>query len=260
MSRQRISRLVFILFVSIVSGCAQFPSGDGSRDEISLLNAIVADQVEYVKAVVSSGAVSANARIPAPAYAEGTPLITIASREGSLKVLGYLISAGADVNARTPVNETALMLAVYFYGTDRQGTPKENFEKAARMLVEAGALLENDGGSYTPLSYAAYQGNEKMVRYLLERGARVNADARNGVARINTPLMMAAMQGHKETTIILLRAGADARIRVHGRHTASELAEKYIGGNLIGMLKCAEQLRPGETFAQRCDGSRRAGL
>jgi len=260
MSRYHAFAAVTLLLVGIFTGCAQLPGGDGGRDDIGLLNAIVADQVEYVKAAVDSGTVTVNERIPAPAYAEGTPLITIAAREGALTVLRYLISAGADVNARTPVNETPLMLAAYFYGTDRQGTPNENFDQAARMLVDAGALLENDGASYTPLSYAAYQGNDKMVRFLLERGARVNADAQNGVTYINTPLMMAAMQGHKETTLILLRAGADARIRVDDGHTASELAAKYIGRDLVGVLKCAEQLQSGETFAQQCDGSQRARL
>lgn len=262
MSPYRAFNALLLLLVSVFTGCAQLSGGGAGSDNVALLNAIASDQVQFVKAAVDTGVVTVNDRIPASGYSEGTPLITIAAREGAIKVLAYLISAGADVNARTPVNETALMLAVYFYGTDRQGTPNENFEKAARMLVEAGAELENYGASYTPLSYAAYQGNDKMVRYLIERGARVDADAdaRNGTIDINTPLMMAAMQGHKDTTVILLRAGANARIRAHHGHTAAELAEKYTGASLLGILKCAERLRSGETFAKRCDASQRAGL
>ena len=41
----------------------------------------------------------------------GEPLLALAARAGSVQVVRYLISAGADINARTPVNETPLMLA-----------------------------------------------------------------------------------------------------------------------------------------------------
>jgi ankyrin repeat protein len=167
----------------------------------------------------------------------------------------YLIDAGADVNATTPANETSLMLATYFYGSDRDGVGGENYEKAVRMLVEAGAKLENERASYTPLAYAAYQGHNGMVEYLLKRGARVDGGARNGVAYINTPLMMASMQGHRKTALLLLRAGADARVRVYHGHTAAELAEKHLGRDLVGILKCAEHLAPGEAFSQRCEGT-----
>jgi len=252
MNLNRISSLAFVIVIGVFAGCAQMPSGD---DTIGLHNAIVGDQVGYVKAAVESGTVNVNQRIPAPAYAEGTPLVTIAARAGAIEVLRYLISAGADVNARTPANETPLMLATYFYGSDRDGAGGENFDKVVHALVESGAQLENDPGSYTPLAYAAYQGHEQMVQYLLARGARVDSDAQNGVAHVNTPLMMAAMQGHRKTVLLLLRSGADARVRVENGHTAAELAEKHLGRDLIGYLKCAERLPRGEKFATRCEGS-----
>jgi ankyrin repeat protein len=93
------------------------------------------------------------------------------------------------------------------------------------------------------------------VRYLLERGARVDADANEGVIYVNTPLMMAAIQGHFDTAMYLLRAGADARVRVYLGHTARELAAKHNHQNMAATLRCAEALAPGEKFAQRC-GSR----
>jgi ankyrin repeat protein len=109
------------------------------------------------------------------------------------------------------------------------------------MLVEAGASLENLAYRYTPLAYAAYQGNERIVHYLIERGARVNGGAQRGGTYINTPLMMAAMQGHERIVRALLRAGADADVRVYGGHTAAEFAAKYNHRALAQLLTCAQR-------------------
>lgn len=243
-----------LIVLSLLAGCAQLPGGTADTDR--LRNAIAIDDTGYLEEAVRSGRVGVNQRIPIPGYLEGTPLITIAARYGSVKVLRYLISAGANVNSRTPIGETALMLASYFASDDSQGgaAPGERYEQAVRMLVEAGSSLENEPHHYTPLAYAAYQGNDRIVRYLVERGARVNGDAEDGIVYVNTPLMMASIQGHVDTALWLLRAGADARVRIHHGNTAAELAQKNNHGNLIGALRCAEQLAPGEAFAGKCLG------
>ncbi len=241
-----------LMVLSLLAGCAQLPGG--KVDTERLRNAIAIDDAGYLQEAVKSGRVGVNQRIPTPGYLEGTPLITVAARYGSLNVLRYLIAAGANVNARTPAGETALMLASYFSTDDdrQSAASSERYERAVRMLVESGASLENEPHNYTPLAYAAYQGHDRIVRYLLERGARVNGDEQDGIVYVNTPLMMAAIQGHMDTALWLLRAGADARVRIHLGNTAAELAQKYNHGNLIGTLKCAERLDPGEAFAQKC--------
>jgi ankyrin repeat protein len=114
-------------------------------------------------------------------------------------------------------------------------------ERAVKLLVEAGANLENQPYQYTPLAYAAYQGNENVVRYLVNRGARVNADAAAGGTYINTPLMMAAIQGHESIARVLLSSGADADVRVYGGHTAAEFAAKYNHHQLARLLQCAQR-------------------
>lgn len=236
---------VGLTVVYLLAGCAQMPGGKADTER--LRNAIAIDDVGYLQEAVRSGRVGVNQHIPAPGYLEGTPLITIAGRYGSLESLRYLIAAGANVNARTPAGETALMLASYFSADD---SPR--YERAVRTLVEAGANLENEPHHYTPLAYAAYQGHDRIVRYLIESGARVNGDAQDGVVYINTPLMMAAIQGHTDTAMWLLRAGADPRIRIYLGNTAAELAQKYNHGSLIRSLRCAERLAPGEAFALKC--------
>lgn len=239
-------------------GCANLPTPGSRLDATGLGNAIVVDHVEYVRAAVEARVASVNERIPAPVYAEGTPLITIAARAGAVKVMRYLIAARADLNARTPAGETAMMLAAYFRGdaADNGGPSFERHEQVVKMLVEAGAVLENEPYNYTPLAYAAYQGHDHIIRYLLKQGAQVDAGASLGYAYINTPLMMAAMQGHQSAALLLLRAGADARIRVANGHTATELAVKYRANGMVPLLRCAEQVGPGERFIQTCDGRR----
>ncbi|MGW8183092.1 MAG: ankyrin repeat domain-containing protein, partial [Burkholderiales bacterium] len=163
-----------ILAFALLSGCAT-SSGPRSIDSDGLLSAIETDDVYTIRSAVASRAISPNQRIPAPGYSRGTPLITLAARAGSLGVLQYLIGAGADVNARSPYNETALMLASFFMSDQEgRGGSYEQHEAAARLLVEAGASLEAARDGYTPLSYAAYQGRNDTIRFLLSRGARVD--------------------------------------------------------------------------------------
>ena len=250
-----------------LGGCSTLPTPGTRLDPQDLHNAVVSDHVEYVRAAVESRVASVNQQIPAPVYMEGTPLITIAARAGSTRVTAYLIAAGANLNARTPAGETALMLASYFPsedsgpagsagGTGSSGAGRNgSHAKVAKMLVDAGATLENEPYHYTPLAYAAYQGREDMIRYLLGSGARVNYDTAS-YAYVNTPLMMAAMQGHTSTALLLLRAGADARVRIVNGHTAAELAAKHQGQSMVSLLKCAEMNGSGEAFRIRCENSR----
>lgn len=247
---QAVRMLGGLAAVVVIGGCAGM--GGKHLDVDSMRNAIDQDDVSYVQAAVNRGAISVNHRLVAPGYSGGAPLIALAARAGSVRVLRYLISAGADVNARTPVNETALMLAAFF--RDDGAASADQHDEALRVLVEAGANLENEFGNYTPLAYAAYNDRQRALRYLLERGARVDADAVGRVVYVNTPLMMAAMQGHREVVRTLLRAGADPLIRVINGNTAREFALKYRHSHVEPLLACAEAVPPGMRYAQRCEG------
>ena len=247
---------VFLLLVAVlITGCAGMQSGGGPQvfDPYRMQQAVALDDVDYVRSAVESRVITVNQQIPAMGY-EAMPLVALAARNGSLNVLKYLISARADLNVRTPDHDTPLMLAAYFFeeGPGNSVASVRKHEEAVRMLVEAGAELENWGNLYTPLGYAAYQGRDDTLRYLLSRGARVNADAEGRTININTPLMMATIQGHRNAARHLLQAGADAGIRVKGGSTAYEFAREYKHTHMLQMLSCAERLQPGESFAQRC--------
>lgn len=246
--------LAGLAVVTFLAGCAGIGgSYQAGIDVDGILHSIDQDDVPSLQAAVNRGAVGVNQRVPAPGYSTGAPLIALAARAGSLQILRFLIASGANVNASTPVNETPLMLAAYF-GGDESGAPADRHDAAVRLLVEAGASLENVPNNYTPLAYAAYNNRQRALRYLLEHGARVDADAVNRTAYVNTPLMMAAMQGHREAVRMLLRAGADPLVRIHGGHTAREFAVKNRHSHVEPLLACAEAVPPGRRYAQQCDG------
>ena len=247
-------RILFIaLVLALVSGCSGMGGRYTAGDPDQLLNALALDDVGPVKAAIGGG-ISPNQRIPAPGYSSGAPLLALAARAGSVQVVRYLISAGADINARTPVNETPLMLAAYFREGDGDSGSADRHDEALRILVDAGAQIENEPHNYTPLAYAAYNNRLRALRYLIDRGAKLDADAQGRVIYVNTPLMMAAIQGHREIVRMLLRAGADPLVRVHLGSTAREFAVKYRHTHVEPLLACAESLPPGVRFSQRCEG------
>ena len=154
-----------------------------------------------------------------------TPLMTCAST-GTVEAVKSLLSHGADVNAtETQEEQTALMWAA-----------AEKHPEIVRTLVEHGAdvharskmiplpepfIIETPGplgfnhpptvhfpkmkGGFTPLLFAAQQGDVDSVRILLEAGSDVNeATPENGSA-----LVVATASGHEKLAIFLLEQGAE---------------------------------------------------
>jgi predicted small secreted protein len=250
---QFLSRVACALFAVALAGCASTPGV--APDLQSLGNAIAIDDVRTVRQAVESKSISVNDVVAGIGYA-ATPMITVAARNGATGVLRYLISAKADLNARTPDRDTAVMLAALFKDEDRErnSVSTHRYDLSVRLLADAGANLENvEPNAYTALAYAAYAGRESTVQYLLQKGARVNGGAQGRVSHANTPLMMAAMQGYRGIVMQLLRAGADARVRVQNGMTALEFAQKNNHTHVTGPLRCAENLKPGENFRARCE-------
>jgi len=92
---------------------------------------------------------------------------------------------------------------------------KELFETEK---VDVNALL--DGRS--PLHYAADYGQQDVIRYLITKGANVNAVDKHGISA----LLAAIWEGHTECVRLMIDSGADKSGRTPDGKTYFEVAEK----------------------------------
>jgi len=126
----------------------------------------------------------------------GATALYVACSSGNIAMIRLLLEAKADPNASLVSGETPLMTAV----------DKGNVD-AARALLEHGAdvnVKESKGGQ-TALMWAVANKYPEIVKLLVEHGADVRARSRGDF----TPLLFAAQQGDVESGRTLLRAGAD---------------------------------------------------
>ena len=155
----------------------------------------------------------------APRSSGETALMT-AARGGSLDVARALLAAGADPNAtESLLGQTALMLAI-----------AENHTPVAEVLIESGAAVSaRTNNRFTPLLFAAQQGNIEAAQLLLSAGADVNESAPDGIGG-NTnartrfvrgtdshALLVAIDSRHSEMALFLLDGGADPHHAGAGR-------------------------------------------
>ncbi|XP_037094837.1 ankyrin repeat and KH domain-containing protein 1-like [Pollicipes pollicipes] len=133
-----------------------------------------------------------------------TPLME-AAREGHEEMVALLLSQEANINAITEeTQETALTLACC-----------GGFVEVADFLIQAGADVEL--GASTPLMEAAQEGHLELVKYLMERGANVNAVTQTGG---DTALTYACENGHTAVAEVLLERGAALEHAAEGGRTA----------------------------------------
>ena len=123
-----------------------------------------------------------------------TPLHNAAS-SGIFELAKILIEHGANVCAEDESSETALHLTTNL--------------KIANILIRNGAdiMAKDDLGS-TPLHYAAGDNDLRKSKLLLDNGANINE-----VNTFGTPLQNAVKKGHKEILKFLIKKGADVNAR-----------------------------------------------
>ena len=134
---------------------------------------------------------------PNAALMSGETALMQAARRGSVDIVQALLAAKADPNAKEKNGgQNALMWAV---AAKQSGV--------AEALLRGGA--DANGGSksnFTPLMFAAQQGDVDSLRVLLKGGAKVD-DAVEGAP---TALVIASAMCHVDAVNVLLDAGANA--------------------------------------------------
>ena len=139
---------------------------------------------------------------------------------GNLEAVNLLLAHGVNVNAKeSRRGQTALIWAIY-----------ERHPEVARVLIEHGAdiharshMLKAEGftpmifdtyggdvqassrGGFTPLLFAAQEGNLETAQLLVARGADVNEASLDD----GPPLVVATANGYEELALFLLEKGAD---------------------------------------------------
>lgn len=194
-------------------GCLTPASRAGAYDDF--FRAIELDNASSLESLLARG-LDPNILDP-----KGHNGLFLALRGGAAKAFRVLLAhPQIQVDQANASGETPLMMAALRANID-----------AMRALIERGAQVRRDG--WTPLHYAASSPSAQAVQLLLDHGAVVDARAPNG----NTPLMLAARWGTDESTRLLLRRGADRRLRnergldaadyarLDGREAAARLVE-----------------------------------
>jgi ankyrin repeat protein len=121
--------------------------------------------------------------------AGATPFL-MAARAGDAALMRLLLAKGAQADATTTRGITALMFAAGVGGQDPgiSWVTEEQALEAVKLAVELGGVVNAaDAAGETALHGAAYRGANSIVRYLVERGAQLNAKNNRGW----TPLTIA---------------------------------------------------------------------
>ena len=128
----------------------------------------------------------------------GTPLIVACMGRQNVSYLAFLLKAGADPNQDPDAAAYPLALVAALY-TD---------PGVIDLLLSYDAKIKHSGA----IAAAARRGNERMLKRLLERGARIEDDD-TGVASGSSPLHIAVKAGHLGVVRILVQHSADTTLR-----------------------------------------------
>lgn len=218
---------------------------------LKLTAAVTSGDLAGVKKLIEQQGVDMSTQLPA-----GRSALHVAAGHGHIKIVEYLVSVKANVNAPDEDGDGALAHCA-----------QEGHIDVARELLRAGAYVDmaSQRGDLTPLMRATLNGREEMVELLIERGAVVdNLNSRRDTAahlavlhnrpgalavliskgasldilnNINfTPLHLAAKVDSKACCDLLLRANADVkRIDEEGR-TAMHTAAAFNSWNVLEAL------------------------
>jgi ankyrin repeat protein len=198
-----------------------------------LMFAVNKQHLEIVRTLLKAGAdVNAQGdRNRSNAWNDATPLL-LAAQNGNAEIARLLIEAGADVNASDLAGRTPLMLA-------------RNVE-ILKLLQRAGVNLNaRNADGTTALWRAVGLVDERMIRFLIQAGADVNAKDRSG-----QPVLMAA---RGNAARILIEAGADVNATdPQGRTTAMRMAQdgRYNGAvrDLYRLGSSLDGISPWQAF------------
>lgn len=166
--------------------------------------------------------VAAGARVDHVAGSTGVTALMTCARTGSAEGVRALLERGAPVNAiESFKGQSALMWAI-----------AERHHDVVRQLLARGAEVRaRTKAGFTPLLFAAQQGDAGLVDQVLAAGASINDAGTAGMSA----LLVAVESGHVALVPHLLQRGADVNTLAAGR-TALHAAVQGGRADIVGVL------------------------
>jgi len=212
--RRTVAKLTLAAGVALAT-LGALPASAAPAD--TMIKAVKFDDVKEVKKQLANG------MDPNMTDNQGIPLLVIAAREKSDKVVAALIdNPKTNIEILDKAGENAMMMAALNGDID-----------IVKQLIAKDAEVNKKG--WAPLHYAAANGNDDIVKLLLDHDAYIDAGSPNGT----TPLMMAAMYGSAAAVQLLLDEGADVAMKNEQGMTAADFAERGKRPDAIQLLGAA---------------------
>ncbi|KAK8034653.1 ankyrin repeat-containing domain protein [Apiospora rasikravindrae] len=228
---------------------------DGNTGTTPLHRAVEKEELEVVRSMLLHVA-NINVR---DQLSDSTPLL-VAATTRSRRMVQLLLEEGADVE----VTDNSRMTALH------RAQSKSGGVQVAELLLEARPEVLDEVDSYgkTALYLACERGNEKMVQFLLESGAKPNIQGPGQC----TPLMVAvevvakSAQKMQKLNIVqlLISYGAVPRMRDNMGRTAFDVAKEggLVADEIRKVLNRADKRRFNSVSSEstnRSSGSSRTG-
>ena len=151
-----------------------------------------------------------------------TPLMLAAS-VGKLDIMKYLIDRKADINDKDNKGETALMKCAF-----------KNHLVCLKVLLTTGASVNiKDNVGMMAIHHACISGAKNTLKALIDKSIITIDERDNGG---NTPMMIAAINGHSRTTSILIQERAILNSVNKRGETALILASKLGRSKVVDVL------------------------
>lgn len=128
-----------------------------------------------------------------------TPIMEAASYSKK-EELGDLLKADVNVNERNGIGETALSILAFRFIPDLPDERVNSRLACAEMLINKGAEVNStDMAGWTPLMWAAFNGDKPLVKLLIDKGADPKIASSSGA----TALSIAEFFGYENTAAIV---------------------------------------------------------
>jgi len=152
----------------------------------------------------------------------GTTPFWRAAQGTDVPAMRALVAGGADPKVPSAAGTTPLMVAagLGYAGNFSQNLP-DSWLAAVKYCLELGLDINAaDNQGYTALHGAAYRGDNELVKFLVDKGARLDARTKRGWSvtdMANAPSLRSSVPlAHPDTIALLLSAGAPPLTPIEG--------------------------------------------